>query len=170
MRQRRCLTGGWGWPGLVASPARILRLAFLAATAPPVAYSGHVSAADDDGIPYGIKVKICGIARDFPAVQYDRHDPNAAAIEAYCHVLGLEAIPADITPRSIRGAQSSSAIPRDVAALGACLHTLICRVMPGASPQVCEEDHDLAVSVLATLNARGWRLSADARAAAGVPW
>lgn len=117
-----------------------------------------------DDVPYGVRVRIAQIAREFPAVQYDAADPNAAAIEMYCHVLGLEPQPSDaVTPRTIRGAQSQTAVPRDAAALAATLHGLVCRVMPGASPRVCDEDLQMAADILATLGVRGWRLASDPR-------
>jgi hypothetical protein len=116
-------------------------------------------------IPYGVRARIAQIAREFPAVQYDAQDPNATAIETYCHVLGLEPQPSTaVPPRTLRGAQSQTAVPRDVAALAAALHALVCRVMPGASERVCEEDLSLASALMGTLYARGWRLANDPRA------
>jgi hypothetical protein len=119
-----------------------------------------------DDIPYGVRVRVTQIARDFPAVQYDAADPNAAAIEAYCHILGLEPQPSDaVAPRTIRGAQSAGAAPRDVTAVAATLHALVCRVLPGQPLHACEQDLTLAAELLAALNARGWRLASDPRIA-----
>jgi hypothetical protein len=119
---------------------------------------------DRDDIPYGVRIRIAQIAREFPAVQYDAADPNASAIEAYCHSLGLEPQPSDsVPPRTIRGAASQTAAPRDVTALAATLHGLICRIMPGASHRTCDEDLQMATDILGTLAIRGWRLASDPR-------
>jgi hypothetical protein len=117
-------------------------------------------------IPQGIRVKLTQIARQgFTAVQYDRQDPHAAAIEACAAELGLTASPADSTPRMIRGAYMTERppSPRGAAALAQALHDVLCRpVSPDPGPVPCDVDPTVAEALLIGLAAAGWRLVADA--------
>ncbi len=120
-------------------------------------------------IPYGIKVKVAGLAREFGAVKYDAHDPFAAAIEAACEQAGIQAI-ADphASPRSIKGAVATDGVPRDAGALAATLHKIVCLPQGGNPASGCDEDLTLATQIIDELAGRGWRLALDLRRS-GVP-
>lgn len=115
-------------------------------------------------IPYGVRMRIAQLARDYSAVQYDADDPNAEAIAAACENAGVQPQPShDVPPRTIRGAVASGGPSREVAVLAAVVHTRLC-VPQGAVPdRVCQEDALLASELSAELAARGWRVSPDAR-------
>jgi hypothetical protein len=122
-------------------------------------------------IPYGIRARVTAIARSYPAVQYDIHDPHAAQIEACAAELGITAIAAEgLSPRSMYGAFTPAPPPglggdegAAVEALADALHTVHCLGMPGAvAGRPCLEDEAEAAALLAVL--AGWQLRRESGA------